>query len=77
MPNTLEATHQVGPRGLQGVPITALMAAIAATTIAFIFGLEAILSWQESLVVVLGAAALAGGAVFAVLEMQRLGRRDR
>ena len=46
-------------------------------TIALIFGLGAMLSWQECLVVVLGAAALAGGAVFTVWEMQRLGKRGR
>jgi hypothetical protein len=59
------------------MPFAAFMAAIAATTIALIFGLGAMLSRPECLVVVLGASALAGGAVFTVSEMQRLGKRSR
>jgi hypothetical protein len=51
------------------------MAIIAATT-AFIFGLVAMLSWQACLIVVLAAAALAGGALFTVLEIQRLGKES-
>ena len=53
------------------------VAIIAATTTAFIFGLIAMLSWQQSLMVVLAAAALAGGAVFTVQEMHGLGRKRR
>jgi hypothetical protein len=52
----------------------ATFTAIAAVTTAFIFGLIATLSWQACLVVALAAAALAGGTVFTVLEMQRLGK---
>ena len=47
--------------------------AIAAVTTALIFGLIAPLSWQACLMVSLAAAALAGGAVFTVLEMHKLG----
>ena len=47
--------------------------AIAAATTALIFGLIATLSWQACLMVFLAAAVLAGGAVFTVLEMQKLG----
>lgn len=52
----------------------AFMAITAAVTTGFIFGLVAMLSWQACLMVALGAAALAGGAVFTVLEMQHLGK---
>ncbi|HEX4595221.1 MAG TPA: hypothetical protein VH157_13145 [Bryobacteraceae bacterium] len=51
------------------------MAIIAASTAALIFGLVAMLSWQGCLMVVLGAAALAGGVVFTVLEMRSLADR--
>jgi hypothetical protein len=77
MPHALEATRQVGSGVPKRVPFAAFMAAIAAMTIALVFALGAMLSWQECLVVVLGAAALAGGAVFTVWEMQRLGKRGR
>jgi hypothetical protein len=77
MPHALEATRQVGSGVPKRMPFAAFMAAIAATTIALIFGLGAMLSRPECLVVVLGAAALAGGAVFTVSEMQRLGKRSR
>ena len=53
------------------------LAVIGATNVAFIFGLIATLSWPESLVVILAAGALAGGAVFTVLEMHRLGKEGR
>ena len=48
--------------------------AIAAATAASIFGLIAPLSWQACFIVALAAAAIAGGTVFTVLEMQRLAR---
>jgi hypothetical protein len=50
------------------------VAVIASTNAAFIFGLVAMLSWQECVAVVLVATALSGGTVFTVLEMQRLGK---
>jgi len=50
------------------------MAITAATSTAFIFGLVAMLTWQEYLIVFLGAAAVTGGAVFTFLEMHRLGK---
>ena len=77
MPHVLEATRQVREGVPMRVPFAAFMAAIAAATIALIFGLGAMLSWQACLVVVLGAAALAGGSVFTVSEMQRLGKRGQ
>jgi hypothetical protein len=55
------------------VPLTPFIAVIAATT-AFIFGLATMLSWQDCLVVILAAIALAVGVVFTVLEMRRLGK---
>jgi hypothetical protein len=58
------------------VPFVPLMAIAAATT-AFIFGLVAMLSWQECLMVVLAAAALSGGALFTVMEMRRLGKESQ
>jgi hypothetical protein len=57
------------------VPFVPFLAITAAANTAFIFGLAAMLTWQECLMVAVAAAAVAGGAVFTVLEMQRLGKR--
>ena len=73
MPLALEARRRESEGVPKRVPFAPFMAIAAATT-AFIFGLVAMLSWQECLMVVLAAAALAGGALFTVLEMQRLGK---
>ena len=53
------------------------VAVIAATEVAFIFGLVTRLSWQECGLVVLVATALAGGTVFTLVEMQRLAKPGR
>jgi uncharacterized membrane protein YjjP (DUF1212 family) len=74
MTHGLETTHQGFNRVAKRVPFGPLLATVAATSVAFIFGLVATLSWQQCLVVVLAAGALAGGAVFTVLEMLRLGK---
>lgn len=69
----LETTRQEGEGVVKRVPFAPFMAIAAATT-ALIFGLVAMLSWEECLMVVLGAAVLAGGVLFTALEMQRLGK---
>ena len=74
MPNGLETIRQEGEGTPQRVPFAPLVAVIAAIDAAFIFALVAALSWQERVVVVLVATALAGGTAFTVLEMQRLGK---
>jgi len=70
MPHTLVTTHQEAAKQTPLAPFVAVIAA----TVAWIFGLVAMLSWQECLVVILAAAALALGAVFTILEIRRLGR---
>ena len=74
MSQTLDAARRDGEAALKRVPFVPFMAIAAASTAAFIVGLLAMLSWPECLVVVFAAAALTGGAVFTVLEMQRLAR---
>jgi MFS superfamily sulfate permease-like transporter len=73
MPNTLEAAPQEAKGKRKLVPLAPFMGVVAATA-AFIFSLIAGLNWQERLVVVIAAAALAVGTVFTVLEILRLGR---
>ena len=73
MPLALETTRRESEGMPKRVPFAPFIAIAAATT-AFIFGLVAMLSWQECLMVVLAAAALAGGVLFTVLKMQRLGK---
>ena len=63
--------------GDAGAALAAVMAVIAAAEMAFLFGLIARLSWQECTLVVLVATALAAGAVFTVVEMQRLAKEGR
>lgn len=79
MPNELRKTrHRQGGEGVpKQMPFAPFAAGIAAINAAFIFGLAAALSWQECAVVVLVATALAGGTVFTVLEMQRLGKEGQ
>ena len=74
MAHGMETTRQGFERLPKWVPFAPLLAAVAATSVAFIFGLVAMLSWQESLMVVLAAGALTGGVAFTVLEMHRLGK---
>jgi hypothetical protein len=50
------------------------IAIIAAANAALVFGLLAKLSWPECLMLMFAVAALGGGIVFTVLEMQSLGR---
>jgi hypothetical protein len=71
---TQEIAHQGSDKASKGMPFAPWLAAVAATSVAFIFGLAETLSWQQCLGVVLGSGALAGGAVFTVLEMHRLGK---
>jgi Flp pilus assembly protein TadB len=69
-----QETARKEAKGVQQlVPLAPFIGVIAATT-AFIFGLATMLSWQDCLVVVLAAIALAVGVVFTVLEMRRLGK---
>jgi len=75
MSQALETARRESEGVRKRVPFVPLMAIAAATT-AFIFGLVAMLSWQECLMVVLAAAALAGGALFTVMEMRRLGKES-
>jgi hypothetical protein len=70
-----DIAHHGGDKAAKGMPFAPWLAAVAATGIAFIFGLAATLSWQQCLLVVLGSGALAGGSVFTFLEMHRLGKR--
>jgi hypothetical protein len=77
MPNELRKTRQGGEGVPKRMPFAPFAAGIAAINAAFIFGLAAALSWQECAVVVLVATALAGGTVFTVLEMQRLGKEGQ
>ena len=58
------------------MPYAPFIAITAVANTAFIFGLVAMLSWQESVMVAFAAAALAGGAIFTVLEMHRLGKQN-
>jgi hypothetical protein len=60
----------------QRIPL-AFMAITATISTAFIFGLVAMLSWQTCLMLMLVAAALAGGAVFTIQEMQSLGHESQ
>jgi hypothetical protein len=47
---------------------------MAVAEVAFVFGLIARLSWQACALVVLVVTTLAAGAVFTVVEMQRLAK---
>jgi hypothetical protein len=71
---TQETAHQGSDKAETGMPFVPWLAAVAVTGVAFIFGLAETLSWQQCLGVVFGSGALAGGAVFTVLEMYRLGK---
>jgi hypothetical protein len=53
------------------------LAIIAAANAALVFGLLANLSWQECLILMFAMAALGGGIVFTVLEMQSLGKESK
>jgi hypothetical protein len=77
MTHSLETTRLEGEVVPKWLPFAPFMAITAAANTALIFGLVAMLSWQECLTVVLAAAALAGGALFTVLEMQRLGKEGQ
>ena len=65
----------------EGVPrrwtFAPFLAVVGATEVAFFFGLVTRLSWQACSLIVLVAAALAAGAVFTIVEMQRLGKAGR
>lgn len=70
MCNGLKTTN----RGVERTTFALLMAAMAVAEVAFAFGLIARLSWQACALVVLVATTLAAGAVFTVVEMQRLAK---
>ena len=57
-----------------GATFAGVVAVIAVAEVAFVFGLTTKLSWQVCTLVVLVAAALAAGAGFTVVEMQRLSK---
>jgi hypothetical protein len=77
MRHALETTGQANEGAPRGRTFAPFAAVIAATEVAFIFGLVTRLSWQECALVVLVTATLAGGLVFTVVEMQRLGGKGR
>ena len=57
--------------------IGSTIAGIAAANTALILGLLAKLSWQECLMLIVAVAALGGGIVFTILEMQSLGKEGK
>ena len=63
--------------GDKGTTFAGFMAVIAIGEIAFVFGLLTRLSWQGCTLVVLVATTLTAGAVFTVVEMQRLAKEGR
>jgi hypothetical protein len=63
--------------GDEGATFARFMAVIAVAEVAFVFGLITRLSWQACTLVVLVATALAAGAVFTVVQMQRLANEGR
>ena len=62
---------------LQRMPLATFFAVLGVAEAAFLLGLVAMLSWQEWVLVILVTTALAGGTVFTVLEMRRLGNEGR
>jgi Trk-type K+ transport system membrane component len=76
MQHVLVTTSRKG-EGMPGWSLALVMSIIAATNAGFTVGLLTMLSWQESLTVIIAASALAGGIVFTVLEMQRLARESK
>ena len=73
MPHLQGTTETATERPLLG----SFIAIIAAANTALVFGLLAKLSWPECLMLMLAVAALGGGIVFTVLEMQSLGREAK
>jgi hypothetical protein len=61
-------------RGHITMQYTPFIAITSAASTAIIFGLVGTLSFPACVMVTLAAGALAGGTVFTVLEMQRLGK---
>lgn len=72
MPHKLETIRPEGKSVEKLVPLAPFLAVIAATA-AFVFGLIAKLSWEEDVAIILASVALAVGAIFTILEIQRLG----
>jgi apolipoprotein N-acyltransferase len=77
MPHTLETAPHKGQAVPKRMPWAPFIAVIVAANAAFIFGLLEMLSWQKCVDVVLVVTVLAGGAVFTILEMQRLGKQSQ
>ena len=64
-------------QGPEGATFAGIMAVLAAAEVAFVLGLITRLSWQACALVVIVATGLAAGAVFTVVEMQRLAKEGR
>jgi hypothetical protein len=77
MTHALETKRKTIVEAPRRMPFGPFVTVIAATETAFLFGLVAMLSWQESVVAILVATALAGGSAFTVWELQRLERESR
>jgi hypothetical protein len=69
-------TLRRGKRLPKHILFIASIAIIAGASVALMVSLAEMLKWQEGAGVMLGATALAGGAVFTILEMHRLGKED-
>ena len=74
MSNEPEPKCQENEGLVKRTPIALLVAAIAVVNAVVIFCAVAALSWQEWVVAVVVTAALAGGTVFTIVEIQRLER---
>lgn len=74
MHNTVEVTGRAGGRTPRRILFEPALAWVAGTSAAVMFALFATLNWPESLAVVVGGGALAGGAVFAIIELRWLGK---
>jgi uncharacterized membrane protein YjjP (DUF1212 family) len=73
MTPTLKAKHDSSPKSSQWIY---LLTVIAGMNAGFILSLLGALDWQECLIVMFALGALAGGAVFTLLEMRALSQRD-
>ena len=72
MLNPVETTDREITSAPNWSMLLAAMATIAVTNVAFIFSMVGMLSWQESALIVMAAAALTGGTLFSAVTMQSL-----